>query len=134
MCITIVRTAWNARLVDALEAGVIARLTEHGVLKVRTILVGGAYELPLVVKRAAIRSDAVVAIGILIKGETMHFEYISSAVSSGLMAVQLETNTPVIFGELSVLSEAQAVERCKPGSGLASSWADTALTQIATDP
>ncbi|KAJ7217037.1 6,7-dimethyl-8-ribityllumazine synthase [Mycena pura] len=55
--------------------------------------------------------DAVVAIGVLIKGATMHFEYISDAVSHALMKVQLDTGVPVIFGVLTALTEEQALER-----------------------
>jgi 6,7-dimethyl-8-ribityllumazine synthase len=55
--------------------------------------------------------DAVIAIGVLIKGETMHFEYISDAVSHGLMRVGLDTGVPVIFGVLTVMSEKQAMAR-----------------------
>lgn len=55
--------------------------------------------------------DAVIAIGVLIKGETMHFEYIADAVSHGLMRVQLDTGVPVVFGLLTVLSEEQGKAR-----------------------
>jgi 6,7-dimethyl-8-ribityllumazine synthase len=55
--------------------------------------------------------DAVIAIGVLIKGESMHFEYIADAVSHGLMRVQLETGVPVIFGLLTILSEEQGLAR-----------------------
>lgn len=55
--------------------------------------------------------DAVIAIGVLIKGETMHFEYIAEAVSNGLMKVGLDTGIPVIFGLLTVLNEKQAMAR-----------------------
>ena len=55
--------------------------------------------------------DAVIAIGVLIKGETMHFEYISDSVSKGLMRVGLDTGVPVIFGLLTVLEEKQAMAR-----------------------
>jgi 6,7-dimethyl-8-ribityllumazine synthase len=55
--------------------------------------------------------DAVVAIGVLIKGETMHFEYIAEAVTHGLMRVQLDSGVPVIFGLLTVLSEEQGLAR-----------------------
>ena len=61
--------------------------------------------------------DAVIAIGVLIKGSTMHFEYISDAVSNGLMRVQLDTGVPVIFGVLTALSEEQALERAGLGKG-----------------
>jgi 6,7-dimethyl-8-ribityllumazine synthase len=55
--------------------------------------------------------DAAIAIGVLIKGETMHFEYISESVSHGLMRVGLDTGVPVIFGLLTVLKENQAMAR-----------------------
>lgn len=61
--------------------------------------------------------DALIAIGVLIKGETMHFEYISDAVSHGLMRVQLDTGVPVVFGVLTVLSEDQAKARAGIASG-----------------
>ncbi|KAH3404079.1 hypothetical protein KXV38_002943 [Aspergillus fumigatus] len=59
--------------------------------------------------------DAIIAIGVLIKGETMHFEYIADAVSHGLMRVQLDTGVPVIFGVLTVLTEEQGLERAGLG-------------------
>lgn len=55
--------------------------------------------------------DAIVAIGVLIKGETTHFEYIADATAHGLMRVQLDSGVPVIFGLLTVLSEEQALAR-----------------------
>jgi 6,7-dimethyl-8-ribityllumazine synthase len=61
--------------------------------------------------------DAVIAIGVLIKGATMHFEYISDSVAHGLMKVQLETGVPVIFGVLTALTDEQALERAGIGSG-----------------
>jgi 6,7-dimethyl-8-ribityllumazine synthase len=60
--------------------------------------------------------DAIIAIGVLIKGETMHFEYISDAVTHGLMRVQLDTGVPVIFGVLTLLTEQQGLERAGLGT------------------
>ncbi|KAE9570271.1 6,7-dimethyl-8-ribityllumazine synthase [Colletotrichum fructicola] len=61
--------------------------------------------------------DAIIAVGVLIKGETMHFEYIADAVSHGLMRVQLDTGVPVIFGVLTVLNDDQAQARAGITSG-----------------
>jgi 6,7-dimethyl-8-ribityllumazine synthase len=61
--------------------------------------------------------DAVIAIGVLIKGSTMHFEYISDAVTHGLMKVQLDSGIPVIFGVLTALTDEQALERAGIASG-----------------
>ncbi|KAK0392303.1 hypothetical protein NLU13_1799 [Sarocladium strictum] len=60
--------------------------------------------------------DAVIAVGVLIKGETMHFEYIADAVTHGLMRVQLDTGVPVIFGVLTVLNDEQALARAGEGT------------------
>ena len=62
--------------------------------------------------------DAVIAIGVLIKGATMHFEYISESVSHALMRIQLDTGVPVIFGVLTALTDERALERAGLGSGL----------------
>lgn len=61
--------------------------------------------------------DAVIAIGVLIKGETMHFEYIADAVSHGLMRVQLDSGVPVVFGLLTVLTEEQGLARAGMNGG-----------------
>lgn len=62
--------------------------------------------------------DAVIAIGVLIKGSTMHFEYIADAVSHGLMRVQLDTGVPLIFGVLTCLTDDQALDRAGLGRGV----------------
>jgi 6,7-dimethyl-8-ribityllumazine synthase len=61
--------------------------------------------------------DAVIAIGVLIKGSTMHFEYICESVSHALMKIQLDTGVPVIFGVLTALTDDQALERAGIGRG-----------------
>jgi len=74
--------------------------------------------------------DAVIAIGVLIKGDTMHFEYIAEAVSTGLMRVGLDTGVPVIFGLLTVLTEGQAMARAGMVGGKhnhAVDWASAAV-------
>jgi len=63
--------------------------------------------------------DAIIAIGVLIKGETMHFEYIADATSHGLMRVQLDSGVPVVFGLLTVLDEEQARARAGVGESAA---------------
>ena len=61
--------------------------------------------------------DAIIAIGVLIKGETMHFEYIAEATSHGLMRVQLDSGVPIVFGLLTVLNEEQGQQRAGLGHG-----------------
>jgi 6,7-dimethyl-8-ribityllumazine synthase len=74
--------------------------------------------------------DAIVAIGVLIKGETMHFEYIAEAVSHGLMRVQLDTGVPLIFGLLTVLDEDQAKARAGITSGSHNHGEDWGLAAV----
>jgi 6,7-dimethyl-8-ribityllumazine synthase len=78
--------------------------------------------------------DAIIAIGVLIKGETMHFEYIADAVSHGLMRVQLDNNVPVVFGLLTLLSDEQgrwragiAGESGKEGHNHGEDWGSAAV-------
>lgn len=82
-------------------------------------LLGGTADLSVSENKASGPStgpfDALIAIGVLIKGETMHFEYIAESVSSGLMRVQLDSGVPLIFGLLTVLNEEQA--RTRAGLG-----------------
>lgn len=82
--------------------------------------VPGSYELPFGTETFFLSDkaenkdapfDAIISIGVLIKGQTMHFEYISDAVSHGLMNVQFKLDIPVIFGLLTCLTEEQALER-----------------------
>jgi 6,7-dimethyl-8-ribityllumazine synthase len=126
--ILIVHARWNQRIVDALVEGAVNTLVHrHRVsrdnIDIRTV--PGSYELPLAAQRLLYASkqpngaygyDAVIAIGVLIKGQTMHFEYISESVSHGLMRVGLDTNIPIIFGVLTCLTDDQALAR----AGLAS--------------
>ncbi|KAG0651125.1 6,7-dimethyl-8-ribityllumazine synthase [Hyphodiscus hymeniophilus] len=74
--------------------------------------------------------DAIIAIGVLIKGETMHFEYIADAVSQGLMRVQLDTGVPLIFGLLTVLNEEQAKARAGVSSGSHNHGEDWGLAAV----
>ena len=95
--------------------------------------VAGAFELPFATKHLLEQEsfDAAISSGVLIKGSTMHFEYIADAVSHGLMRVGLDCSVPVIFGVLTCLNEEQALER----AGISGShshnhgldWATTAI-------
>jgi 6,7-dimethyl-8-ribityllumazine synthase len=84
-----------------------------------TVDVPGAFELPLAAKTLALsgRFDAVVALGVVIQGETDHYEHIAREASAGLAAVSRDTEVPVGFGLLTVRDLAQAEERSRPGSG-----------------
>ncbi|KAL7750202.1 lumazine synthase [Sorochytrium milnesiophthora] len=119
--ILLLHTRWNTDVVSALHKGCLDTLTSRYSIpaaSIHTVVVPGAYELPFA-SRSLIRQareqgtpyDAVVAIGVLIKGGTMHFEYICDSVSHALMKTGLDTDTPVIFGVLTCLSDEQARQR-----------------------
>ena len=105
-------------------------MLDRGVLpeNIVTAAAPGSYELPFLTKRLIDTQDVdvVIAIGILLKGGTIHMEVIANAVTNELMRMQMDTGVPVIFGVLTVLAIEQAVERAH--SSLPASWADSALT------
>jgi 6,7-dimethyl-8-ribityllumazine synthase len=78
------------------------------------------------------RFDAIICLGCLIKGDTMHFEYIASAVSQGIMTASVDTGVPVTFGVLTTLTEAQAVSRAGDDPGNKGREAATAAVEMAT--
>lgn len=94
--------------------------------------VPGAYELPFAAKLLAMSGtvDAIICCGVLIKGETLHFEYISEAVTKGIMDVNLGTMTPVVYGVLNCLDEEQVKKRSSNENGghnHGEDWAKTAV-------
>jgi len=104
----VVVSRFNAEVTDGLLAGALSALDAAGVTAdARTIVrVPGAFELPVTAQRLAEsgRFDAVVCLGCLIKGDTMHFEYLAEAVSQGLSRVALDSGVPVAFGVLTQLA------------------------------
>jgi len=124
--VAIIHARWNASVIDALVKGTISKLKERGVKdnNIYVETVPGSFELPFACSKVISGSkdsgapfDAVIAIGVLIKGSTMHFEYICDSVSHGLMKLQLDSGTPVIFGVLTALTEDQALDRAGIGRG-----------------
>ena len=117
----IVVSRFNEEITDGLLAGAREALAEAGVRgeAVMVFQVPGAFEIPLAAKRAAESGEfaAVICLGCLIKGDTMHFEYIADAASHGIMRVALDTGVPIAFGVLTTLTDAQAEERAAPGPG-----------------
>jgi 6,7-dimethyl-8-ribityllumazine synthase len=111
----IITARFNPEITDGLLRGARTALAEAGVADgdVTVVRVPGAFELPVAAMRLAAtkRYDAVIVLGCLIKGETMHFEYIASAASHGIMQVATTTGVPVAFGLLTALTDAQAAER-----------------------
>jgi len=115
--VAIVAGRWNAVIADGLIAGA-QRVLDGSGAAVELIRVDGAFELP-VVSRAVLDAgaDAVVALGVIIRGGTPHFDFVSDAATSGLTRVALDTGKPVGFGVLTLDDEQQGLDRAGlPGS------------------
>jgi 6,7-dimethyl-8-ribityllumazine synthase len=116
-CIVLVKTEWNAAIVDELEKGAIRDLQQHQVKKIISITVPGAVEIPFAIKsywdnsEKKKRPDAFIALGCVVRGDTPHFEYVCNAVTDGVVQLNLSLPVPVIFGVLTVNTEEQARER-----------------------
>jgi len=115
----IVVSRFNEEITEGLLRGAREQLAEASVPDddVTIIRVPGAFEIPIVAQRLGESGeyDAIVCLGCLIKGETMHFEYIAEATSHGIMQAAAATGIPMAFGVLTALTEAQAVERSRSG-------------------
>ena len=127
----IIKTRWNSVHVNNLVNGAkqalkACNVTDENIFETE---VPGAYELPLAARFLALSGtvDAVICAGVLIKGDTLHFEYICEAVSSGIMSVGLQTSTPVIFGVLTCLDEEQVIKRSTGDNNHGDSWGKTAV-------
>ena len=129
--IGIICARWNAEFCEVLLASCKRALLDCQVPEknIKIIPVPGAYELVRGAARLIEREkvDAVVCIGTLIKGETMHFEYIASAVSYGIMKLNVETGTPVIFGVLTCLNTEQARARSVGDNNHGYDWGRSAV-------
>ncbi|PKI84970.1 hypothetical protein MVES_001242 [Malassezia vespertilionis] len=117
--IGIVHARWNIEVIESLVKGALESIAKAGVPSECVLIesVPGTWELPIGTQHmiASQAVDAVLSIGCVIKGSTMHFEYICDAALHGLMRIGLETKVPVILGVLTVLSEDQALERAGIG-------------------
>lgn len=109
--VTIVASQWHTRIMEGLIRGAETALLEAGA-EFQLIRVPGSFELPVVAKAALdAGQDAVVALGVIIRGGTPHFDYVCQAATSGLTNVALVTGKPVGFGVLTVDNERQALDR-----------------------
>jgi 6,7-dimethyl-8-ribityllumazine synthase len=116
-CIVLIKTEWNAAIVDELENGCLRKLRQLGVENLQTITVPGAVEIPFAIKnhwdktKKKKKPDAFIALGCVVRGGTPHFEYVCNIVSHGVLQLNLLLPVPTIFGVLTVDNEEQAKER-----------------------
>ena len=109
--ITIVASKWNAALVDKLLESGKAHLEELGFTNIKTVNVPGAWELVHAAQRELADADGVIAYGVVIRGETTHYELISESAAHGLMQVSVNANKPIGFGLIAAENLSQAQER-----------------------
>lgn len=124
-CVVIVRTEWNAAIVDELEKGCKKKLSELRIKKIEIVTVPGAFEIPFAIKKyweknlpagrqgkkAKNKPDAFIALGCVLRGDTPHFDYVCKAVTDGVVQLNLMLPVPTIFGVLTVDNQQQADER-----------------------
>ena len=112
--IVIVRTEWNAQIVNELEAGA-KNILQQSKINYGVVTVPGAVEIPFAIKNYAVSkqqiADAFIALGTVIRGDTPHFEYVCRYVTDGILNLNMLLDVPVIFGVLTVNDEQQALER-----------------------
>jgi 6,7-dimethyl-8-ribityllumazine synthase len=110
--VAIVAAQWHPKVTDALVAGAIRALDASGVTDYTVIRVPGSFELPVATLHAAKNGyDAVIALGVVIRGDTPHFEYVCQAATEGLMQVGVTTGVPIGFGVLTCDNDPQALDR-----------------------
>ncbi len=113
----IVASTWHSKICNALLDGARRVADDSGLPNPTVVRVLGAIEIPVVAQELARTHDAVVALGVVIRGQTPHFDYVCDAVTQGLTRVSLDASTPVANGVLTVNTEEQALDRAGlPGS------------------
>jgi 6,7-dimethyl-8-ribityllumazine synthase len=110
--VAVVAASWHQRVMQGLLDGALEALRRHQVESPVVVRVAGSFELPVVASALAAQGfDAVIALGVIIRGGTPHFEYVSSAATQGLTRVALDHAVPIGFGLLTCDTEEQALDR-----------------------
>ena len=124
--VAIVAASWHTEIMDGLIGGALRAVEDAGLLP-KLIRVPGSFELPVAAARLAPHYDAVVALGVVIRGGTPHFDYVCSAAAAGLTDVSVRTGTPIGFGVLTCDTEQQGLDR----AGLPGSFEDKGYEAVA---
>ncbi|MDC7122717.1 6,7-dimethyl-8-ribityllumazine synthase [Cellulomonas fimi] len=130
--VTVVAASWHTTVMDGLLAGAHRALADANVTDVRVVRVPGTFELPVAAAVAARTSDAVVALGVVIRGGTPHFEYVCQGATLGLTDVAVRTGVPVGFGVLTCDDEQQALDRAGLEGSREDKGAEAAEAAVAT--
>jgi 6,7-dimethyl-8-ribityllumazine synthase len=131
--VAIVAAQWHTEVMDALVANAVKALAEHGIDEPTLVRVPGCFELPVAAHALAkLRYDAIVALGVVVRGGTPHFEYVCQAATDGLTRVALESGIPVGFGVLTTDNEQQAIDRAGLPGSAEDKGREAALSAVAT--
>jgi len=136
-CIIIVRTEWNALIVNKLEEGCLRILNQYQMENYKVITVPGAFEIPFAIKSFWDNSKlekphAFIALGCILRGDTPHFDYVCKAITDSVVQLNLTIQAPTIFGVLTVDNDEQAQDRVGGSHGnKGEEAAITALKMIA---
>ena len=130
--IAIISSSWHLDICNDLIAGAKRALAQADVKKISVTYVPGSFEIPLAAQRAFEEGyDAVVAVGLVLEGETPHFDYVCQGVTQGVMDVQLKFSKPIGYGVLMCHNLDQAIARCgRPGSSEDKGY-DSAIAALA---
>jgi 6,7-dimethyl-8-ribityllumazine synthase len=130
--VAVVAASWHTEVMDGLVAGAERALAEAGVQDAPVVRVPGTVELTVACARLAPAYDALVALGVVIRGGTPHFDYVCSGVTNGLTQVSVTTGIPIGFGVLTCDDDAQALDRAGlPGSSEDKGY-EAAMAAVAT--
>lgn len=131
--VVIIAASWHERVMTGLLDGARRALAAAGVEDVTVVRVPGTFELPVAATRAARTGpDAIVALGVVIRGGTPHFDYVCQAATSGLTRVATTTGIPVGFGVLTCDDEGQALARAGLAGSVEDKGAEAATAAVAT--
>jgi 6,7-dimethyl-8-ribityllumazine synthase len=112
LSVVVIAAQWHPQVMAGLLSGARRALEDSDVVNVKVLQVPGTFELPVAASRAAAGDvDAIVALGVVIRGGTPHFEYVCSAATDGLTQVSVQSGIPIGFGVLTCDDEAQALDR-----------------------
>ena len=109
--VAVVAAQWHTEVMDGLVAGAHRALAAYSVVDATVVRVPGTFELPVVAAELARTHHAVVALGVVVRGGTPHFDYVCSAATDGLTRVALDSGVPIGFGVLTCDDDAQALDR-----------------------
>ncbi|MBU9764905.1 6,7-dimethyl-8-ribityllumazine synthase [Mycobacterium sp. TNTM28] len=130
--LAIVASTWHTTICDALLEGARNVARDAGITDPTVVRVLGAIEIPVVAQSLAATHEAVVALGVVIRGQTPHFDYVCDAVTQGLTRVSLDASTPVANGVLTTNDEAQALDRAGLPDSTEDKGAQAAAAALAT--